>query len=90
MARSKKSESSVVSGIDTRDESSIALRACLVVSDSPVKAKLIAEMMPDACFSCDAAGLARASDQLTELSARRPGLALFVIRGSKAVEVAKV
>ena len=86
MARSKKVVESVVeSANDTQVEPGVELRAFLVVADSPVKAKLIADMMPEACFACDPAGLSRASEAL----AKRPGWTLFVIRGTKAIEVVK-
>lgn len=84
MARSKKVVESVVeSANDSQVSPGSELRSCLVVSDSPIKAKLIADMMPEACFACDAAGLDRARAAL----AMRPGWTLFVIRGSKAIEV---
>ena len=86
MGRSKKVVESVVeSANDTQVEPGAEIRSCLVVADSPVKAKLIAYMMPEATLPCDASGLARASEAL----AKRPGWTLFVIRGTKAIEVAK-
>ena len=86
MGRSKKVVESVVeSANESQVEPGTELRSCLVVSDSPVKAKLIADMMPEATFPCDPAGLAGAAASL----AKRPGWTLFVIRGSKAIEVVK-
>ena len=86
MARSKKVVDSVVeSANDTQVEPGTEIRSCLVVADSPVKAKLIADMMPEATFPCDPSGLAFASAML----AKRPGWTLFVIRGTKAIEVVK-
>ena len=86
MGRSKKVVESVVESVtDNQVEPGVELRAFLVVADSPMKAKLIADMMPEACFACDPAGLSRASEAL----AKRPGWTLFVIRGTKAIEVAK-
>ena len=85
MSRSKKSDSVSDSVAPVATSSPADLRAFLVVADSPIKAKLIADMMPEACYQCDAPGLARALDSLQ----KRPGWTLYVIRGSKAVEVAK-
>ena len=86
MGRSKKEESVVESVVESvATASPVDLRAFLVVADSPVKAKLIADMMPEATFNCDRAGLAGASEAL----AKRPGWTLFVIRGTKAIEVVK-
>lgn len=87
MGRSKKSESSVA--IDTRDESSSGstaeLRSCIVVADSPVAAKLIAEHMPQVTFPCTAEGILGAVKVLESFPTRT----LFVLRGSKAIEVVK-
>lgn len=86
MGRKKVSESvSESESAPVATVSPVDLRALLVVSDSPVKAKLIADMMPEVCFACDAQGLARASEALS----KRPGHILFVIRGSKAIEVVR-
>ena len=89
MGRSKKSESSVVASIDTRDESSSGstaeLRSCIVVADSPVAAKLIAEHMPQVTFPCTAEGILGAVKVLESFPTRT----LFVLRGSKAIEVVK-
>lgn len=54
----------------------------LVSSDSPVKAKLIADMMPELTHPATLDGLRAV------IAACRPGHTVYVIRGSKAVEVA--